>query len=97
MGLDINSPEFAKQLVGIIDSRVEKKFKELVGTLTSEVVGKVESLGDGTVISVYINNSDTAVGVKNPRSFSLTIGQLVVVKYPNFRNDNSKFIDRVLI
>lgn len=94
--LDINSSEFAKQFDAYIDFKVEKKFKELINTIHLESVGKVAISGNGTTIQVYINNSQTAVEVKNPRSFSLDKDQLVAIVFPNFRNDNSKYIDRIL-
>lgn len=96
MTLDINSPEFAKQLDSYIDLKIENKFKELINNVSLEKVGKVAVSGNGTVIQVYIENSTTAVEVKNPRSFSLVAGQLVVVVFPNFKNDNAKYIDRIL-
>lgn len=94
--LDINSPEFAKQLAAYIDSRVERKLREVLGKTKNWATGKVAVSGSGATISVYINNSTTAVDVKNPRSFSLTAGQLVAVVYPNWKQDNMMYIDRVL-
>lgn len=96
MGVDINSPVAAKELIKAIDARIEFKFKELVKDLSLEKIGKVAVNGSGATIKVYINNSRTAVEVRNPRGFSLTAGQLVAVVLPNFRNDNSKYIDRIL-
>jgi hypothetical protein len=94
--LDINSPEFAKQLAAYIDSRVERKLREVLGKTKNWATGKVAVSGSGATISVYINNSTTAVDVKNPRSLSLTAGQLVAVIYPNWKQDNMAYIDRVL-
>jgi len=94
--LDINSSEFAKQFINVIDARIEAKFKELKSTLSPEKVGKVAVNGSGATIQVYIGNSTTAVEIKNPRSFTLTAGQLVAVAFPNFKNDSTKFIDRIL-
>jgi hypothetical protein len=96
LALDINDPEFAKQFMSIIDVRVESKFKELIKGLSTEKVGKVAVDGNGSTIQVYIGNSTTAVDIKNPRSFSLTAGQLVAVAFPNFKNDSTKYIDRIL-
>jgi len=96
LSLDINSPEFAKQLMNAIDDRVEVKFRELVKGLSIEKVGKVAVTGSGATIQVYIGNSATAVEIKNPRSFSLTANQLVAIAFPNFKNDSTKFIDRIL-
>ena len=96
MSLNIDDPEFAKQLMSVIDDRVEAKFKELVKGLSLEKVGKVVTSGSGATIQVYISNSTTAVEVKNPRSFTLTANQLVAVVFPNFKNDSTKYIDRIL-
>lgn len=96
MVLDINSPEFAKQFDAQIRAIVRNEFKELVKGLTVEKVGKVAVTGSGATIQVYIGNSTTAVEVNNPRSFSLTADQLVAVAYPNFKNDRTKYIDRIL-
>lgn len=96
MSLDINSPEFAKQFEAEIRRIVRKEFNELKKGLALERVGKVAATGSGATIQVYIGNSTTAVEIKNPRSFSLTAGQLVAVVYPNFKNDSTKFIDRIL-
>jgi hypothetical protein len=94
--LDINSPEFAKQLTAVIDARVEKKLREVLGKIKNWSTGKVATSGNGTTISVYINNSTTAVDIRNPRSLSLAAGQLVAVIYPNWKQDNMMYIDRVL-
>lgn len=95
--MDINSPEFQKAILDVIDIRIEKKFKELIKSdLILEKVGKVAVSSNGSMIQVYINNSQTAVEVKNPRSFSLSVGDFVAVVFPTFKNDNSKYIDRVL-
>jgi len=94
--LDINSLEFAKQFKTIIEDLTEKKFKELWKKNTSWSVGKVVTSASTATIQIYINNSTTAVEVKNPRSFSLTEGQLVAVVFPNFKNDSQKYIDRIL-
>jgi hypothetical protein len=96
MSIDINSPEVAKELVKAIDKRIEMKFKELVKGLSIEKIGKMAAAGNGPVVQVYINNSPTAVEVKNPRGFSLVAGDLVAIVFPNFRNDSSKYIDRIL-
>lgn len=93
--MDINSPEFAKWFDSAIRDIVRDEFKKLVSSLRFEVVGKVATSGSGATINCYINNSPTAVPVKNPRGFSLTAGQLVAVVYPNF-NENLKYIDRIL-
>jgi hypothetical protein len=94
--LDINSPEFAKQLTAIIDARVDKRVAEILRNTKNWATGKVAVSGSGATISVYINNSTTAVDVKNPRSLSLAAGQLVAVVYPNWKQDNMMYIDRVL-
>jgi len=94
--LDINSLEFAKQFKTIIEDLTEKKFKELWKKNTNWSVGKVVTSANTATIQLYINNSTTAVEVKNPRSFSLTTGQLVVVSSPNNKDDNMRYIDRVL-
>ena len=94
--LDINSLEFAKQFKTIIEDLTEKKFKELWKKNTNWSVGKVVTSASTATIQLYINNSTTAVEIKNPRSFSLTTDQLVVVTSPNNKDDNMRFIDRVL-
>ena len=94
--MDINSPEFAKMFIDVIDARVEKKLSEVLAQQRNWAVGKVASGGSGATVSLYINNSTTAVDVKNPRSFTLVAGQLVAVIFPNGRNDQDKYIDRIL-
>lgn len=93
--MDINSPEFTKWFDSAIRDIVRDEFKKLVSSLRFEAVGKVATSGSGTTVNCYINNSPTAVPVKNPRGFSLTAGQLVAIVYPNF-NENLKYIDRIL-
>lgn len=96
-GLDINSPEFAKQFNSLIRSIVRDELKKLVSSdLRLEKVGKVAVNGSGPTVQVYINDSATAVTVKNPRGFSLSAGQLVAVVFPNFKNDGAKYVDRIL-
>jgi hypothetical protein len=97
--LDLNSPEFAKFIIDIIDQRIDKKVPEIIKKSSGfiyEKVGKVVTSGNGATIQIYIENSTTAVEIKNPRSLSLTAGQLVAIVFPNFKNDNSKYIDRLL-
>jgi hypothetical protein len=97
MALDMNSPEFAKQLDQVIRDIVRSEFKQLIASeLKAEAVGKVAASSSGATVNVYINESTTAVKVKNPRGFNLTTGQLVAVRFPKFKNDNSKFVDRIL-
>lgn len=93
--LDINDPKVVDILFEAIDKRVEEKFKELLLLNPSWVKGKVATSGSGSTISVYISNSTTAVDVNNPRGFSLTTGQNVVIRYPNNKNDRDKFIDYI--
>ncbi len=88
--------EMAKAIIDAIDDRMEKKLPELLAKVKFQVVGKVVTAGSGTTISVYINNSTTAVTVQNPRSFSLTAGVLVGIIYPNLKLDNMAYIDRIL-
>ena len=62
---------------------------------TKIIIGKVVTSGSGETIQLYINNSTTAVDIKNPRGFSLTTGQLVVIESPNGKDDNMRYIDRL--
>ena len=94
--MEVNSNEFADFLIDLIDTRIEKKFPELQKKNINWSVGKVVTSGSGTTISVYINNSTTAVTIKNPNSLSLITGQLVVVISPNYKDDNMRYIDRIL-
>lgn len=97
--MDFNSPEFAQFLIDLIDTRIEKKVPEIIKKQSGfiyEKTGKVAVSGNGSIIQVYIENSTTAVEVKNPSSFSLTAGQLVAIVFPNFKNDNAKYIGRIL-
>ena len=94
--MDLNSPVFAKQLDGVIREIVRSECKKIISGLRFEVVGKVASSSSGSTVNVYVQDSTTAVSVKNPRGFSLTTGQLVAVVFPNLRNDNTKYIDRIL-
>ena len=94
--LDINDPAFAKQLHGIINDIVDARFDERIKSLKLEVNAKVAISSSGATVSVYMaSDPTTAVVVKNPRSFSLTAGQLIAVAYPN-GNENLKYIDRIL-
>ena len=96
MSVDINSPEFAKQLIDIIDARIEKKVREALQKNLNWATAKVAVAGSGSTIQVYISNSTTAVSVRNPRGFSLSQGQLVVVIFPNWKQDSMAYIDRIL-
>lgn len=90
------SKEFLQAIIDVIDERMELKFPELLRKNANWSAGKVAENGSGSSISVYINKSRTAVDVKNPRSFSLTAGQLVMVISPNNKNDNMRYIDHIL-
>ena len=97
--IDMNSPEFARILIEIMDTRIDKKVPEIIKNQSGfmyEKVGKVATSGSGATISVYIENSTTAVDIKNPNSLSLTAGQLVMITFPRFKNDNTKYINRLL-
>lgn len=94
--MDPNSPEFAKWFTRTIDERAAKVAEEILLKTPNWATGKVVTSGSGATISCYINNSTTAVDVKNPRSLSLTAGQLVAVIYPNYKQDSMAFIDRLL-
>lgn len=88
--------EFAKGQINVFRKIAKQVYYEEQAKNAREQVGKVVTSGSGATISVYINNSTTAVGIKNPRSFSLTTGQLVAIVRPNLKNDNSRYIDRIL-
>lgn len=96
--LDMNSPEFAKQVMDVIDKRVNKMLKDAVsGEGDVKLVFDVSGIVDTTSpLKVFLNNSNISVEVLNPRNYVLKPGDLVVVTLPNFRNDSTKFIDRVL-
>lgn len=96
MNLDINDPKVAKLLIESFRDIARKVFREEIVKLNLEKIGKVAVTGNGATIQIYIENSTTAVEIKNPRSLSLTAGQLVAIVFPNFKNDNSKYIDRLL-
>jgi hypothetical protein len=87
--------ELADEIDALIMDRLEKNFSKLLAKQKTWDIGKVATSGSGANIQVYINNSTTAVTVQNPRSFSLTAGQMVVVHYPNFKQDNMAYIDRI--
>jgi hypothetical protein len=92
--LDLNGTDTAKALHEIIRTIAQNEFDNLKANLKFEAVGKVVANSSGAMVSVYINGAPTAVMVKNPRSFSLTTGELVGITYPNF-NENLKYIDRL--
>lgn len=94
--MDINSPEFAKWLINLIDERADIKFNEKIKNVGLEQKAKVATSGSGATISVYIENSTTATDIKNPCGFSLTEGQLVMIMRPTFQNNNTRFITRIL-
>ena len=94
--IDINSPEFAKQLISVMRDVARQEARAEIANIKFERVGKVATSGSGATISVYIENSTTAVDIKNPNGLSLTAGQLVVITFPRFKNDNAKYINRLL-
>ena len=94
--MDINSPEFADFLIDLIDTRQEINFPKLQIKYLNWKTCKVAASGSGATVSVYVGNSTTAVNIKNPNSFSLTAGQLVAVISPNNKNDDARYIDRIL-
>lgn len=96
IGTNLNDTAFIKEILSIIDLRIEKKVAELLAKQTNWAAAKVATTGSGATVSLYINNSTTAVDAKNPRSFSLTAGQLVAVNYPNHKLDSMAYIDRIL-
>lgn len=96
MNLDINDPKVAKLLIESFKDIARKVFREEIVKLNLEKIGKVAVTGSGATIQIYIENSTTAVEIKNPRNFSLTEGQLIVIVFPNFKNDDGKYIDRIL-
>lgn len=91
--MDMNSPEFAKRLLAAFDRQIDKKLKDFkpANWCTGKVAG-----GSGATISVYINNSLTATGVRNPRGLSLLSNDLVFIWNPNSKVDNMSFIDHKL-
>lgn len=96
--MNLNDPEFAKWFESLIRTIVQGEIKKFVksGGIKFWDSAKVATSASTAIIQVYINNSTTAVGVRNPRSFSLTAGQLVAIVYPNFKMDNMAYIDRIL-
>lgn len=93
---EMSDEQFGKEIAKLIDKRIYALVPKIIIQQQNLIVGKVVTSGSGTTISVYINNATTAVDVKNPRSLSLTAGQLVAIIFPNGRNDNEKYVDRVL-
>ncbi len=92
--MDINSSEFAKKLISVIDRRIEKKMEGYKPT--NWCTGKVAVAGSGVTISVYINNSLTTTNIRNPRGLSLLLNDLVFIWNPNSKIDNMSFIDHKL-
>ena len=88
--------EFLQAIIDAIDTRMEIKFPELQKKYTNWATGEVVTGGSGTMIPVYINNSTTAVTIRNPNGLSLTAGKLVAVISPNYKDDNMRYIDRIL-
>lgn len=95
--MDINDPRVAQALIDMVDTRINLLFPELLYQYKNKewANGTVVTGGSGTTIPVYINGSTTSVNVKNPWGLTLTTGQLVVIEYPNGRNDGEKFIARI--
>jgi len=92
--MEFGDAEFMKEFLGLLDNRIRKIIREEVPRLKNEAVGRVAATTSGATAQVYINNSATAVTVKNSRGLSLTTNQLVYIRYPNFKDDQAKFIDR---
>jgi hypothetical protein len=93
--MDINDPKFAKWLITTIRDIAKEEAKNVYKEKQKIIIGKVATSGSGETIQLYINNSTTAVDIKNPRGFSLTTGQLVVIESPNGKDDNMRYIDRL--
>jgi hypothetical protein len=90
------SKEFLQAIIDTIDTRMKLKLPELLRQNANWTVAKVAVSGSGATVSVYIGDSTNAVDVKNSIGFSLTAGQLVAVVFPNFKNDNQKYIGWIL-
>lgn len=88
--------EFLQAIIDTIDIRMEKRLPELLAKQKNWVPAKVATSGSGATISLYINNSTTAVEISNSRGFSLAAGQVVAVILPNNKHDNDRYIDRLL-
>lgn len=96
--MDINSPEFAKGLISIIDTRITHILKNATDgkgsvKLTSDATGVVDTV---IPLKVFINNSDTSVYVQNPRNYMLLPNDMVIVRMPNWKSDSTMYIDRVV-
>ena len=94
--MDINSLEFTEWLINLIDERAEIKFDEKITKVGLEQVGKVAVTGSGATVPIYIENSTTAVEIKNSYGLSLVEGQLVIIERPNFKNNNRRCIKRLV-
>lgn len=80
----------AKMLLDSIGKLIDKKLKEFKNSLIDEVTGKVASTSP---LKVYLRDDTTnAVEVRNPYSLTLAVGDLVRVRFPNFKNDANRYI-----
>ena len=90
----VTEQDEASAVFEAINKIVELRLKEFRDSLRDEVTAKVNTLSP---LTVYINNDEIPIDVKNPRDFVLTLGQLVKVRFPNFKNDANRYIDRVVV
>lgn len=86
----MDNTALAKLLLDAIEKMVEKKFKELKNNLIDEVMGKVASTSP---LTVYLRDDTThPLEVRNPYGYNLAVGDLVMVRFPNFKNNINRYI-----
>ncbi len=94
-GVDLNDPKTARQIITILDQRVERRLKSYKPSLWC--TGEVSVGGTGlALVSVFINDSITVTTVRNPNLVSVGTGDLVFIWTPNMKLDNMAFIDHKL-
>lgn len=85
--MNLNSPEFAKALRDFVDQRVEQRLKSYFPKFY--VIGRVAT---ASPLTCYIEESTTAVPVRNPAGISLNVSDIVGIILPNARDDVQRFV-----
>ncbi len=86
----MNEKDEAKAIYDLVNRMVDLKFAEFVKSLCDEVTGKVASTSPLTVF--LRGDVSVSVGVGNPLAVTVSVGDLVRVRFPNFRNDANRYI-----
>ena len=86
----MNEADEARAIHGYVNRMIDLRLAEFVKTLCDEVTAKVSSTSP---LTVYLRGDVSVfVSVGNPMAVAVSVGDLVRVRFPNFRNDANRYI-----